>query len=139
MSIHGNVGARFWWRNALSLTNQLGLRKRRWNLETSSAVVEFWPLYRYIKHELVFIHIHRVNSLIWWSWNLRRNKVRIFLNVTFRGCSCAAAMSVYESKLFHTSHKWIYVHRYVSLSCDRTNFDNRKTICYIVCKRKISQ
>ena len=26
-------------------TNQLGLGKRRWNLETFSAVVEFLPLY----------------------------------------------------------------------------------------------
>ena len=46
MSIHGNVGASFWWWDALPHTNQLGLGQRRWNLETSSAVVEFPPLYR---------------------------------------------------------------------------------------------
>ena len=31
-SIHGNVGASFWWRDALPHTNQLGLGKRCWNL-----------------------------------------------------------------------------------------------------------
>ena len=41
LSIHGNVGASFWWWDAFPLTNQLGLGKRCWNLETSSAVVEF--------------------------------------------------------------------------------------------------
>ena len=30
-------------------TNQSGLGKRPWNLETSSAVVEFLPLYRYMR------------------------------------------------------------------------------------------
>ena len=30
MSIPGNVGASFWWRNALPHTNQLGSGKRRW-------------------------------------------------------------------------------------------------------------
>ena len=45
MSIHGKVGASLWWRDALPHTNQLGLGKRCWNLETSSAVVEFPPPY----------------------------------------------------------------------------------------------
>ena len=38
--IPGNVGASF---AGFPHTNQLGLGKRRWNLETSSAVVEFPP------------------------------------------------------------------------------------------------
>ena len=33
LSIPGKVGASFWWRDALPHTNQLGLGKRRWNLE----------------------------------------------------------------------------------------------------------
>ena len=49
LSIHGNIGASFWWRDALPHTNQLGLEKRRWNLETSSAVVEFLLSNHYIK------------------------------------------------------------------------------------------
>ena len=36
----------FWWRDAFPYTNQLGLGKRRWNLEATSAVVEFPLLYR---------------------------------------------------------------------------------------------
>ena len=31
LSIHGNVGASFWWRGVLPHTNQLGLGKRCWN------------------------------------------------------------------------------------------------------------
>ena len=31
-------------------TNQLGLGKRRWNLETSSVIVEFPPPYQCINH-----------------------------------------------------------------------------------------
>ena len=40
-----DIGASFWWRNALPHFNQLGLGKRHWNLETSSAVVEYPPPY----------------------------------------------------------------------------------------------
>ena len=43
LSVHGNVGESFWWWDALPHTTQLGLGKRRFNLETSSAVVEFLP------------------------------------------------------------------------------------------------
>ena len=46
--LSGNVGARFfWWWDALPHTNQLGLGKRCWNLETSSAVAEFYSPYNY--------------------------------------------------------------------------------------------
>ena len=37
------IGASFWLRDAFAHTNQLGLGKWHWNLETSSAVVEFLP------------------------------------------------------------------------------------------------
>ena len=40
------IGVSFWWWDALPHANQLGSEKRRWNLETSSAAVEFQPLYR---------------------------------------------------------------------------------------------
>ena len=36
LSIHGNVGMSFWWPDVLPGVNQLGLRKRRWNLATFS-------------------------------------------------------------------------------------------------------
>ena len=45
LSIPGNVGASIWWWDASPHTNQLGLGKRRWILEVSSAVVEFPPPY----------------------------------------------------------------------------------------------
>ena len=45
LSIHGNIGASFWWRDAFPHTNQLGFGKRQCNLETSSAEVEFPPPY----------------------------------------------------------------------------------------------
>ena len=46
LSIHGNVGASFLVAgDAPRHINQLRLGKKRWNLETSSAVVEFPPPY----------------------------------------------------------------------------------------------
>ena len=39
LSIPGKVGASFWWWIPSTPTSQLGLGKRHWNLETSSAVV----------------------------------------------------------------------------------------------------
>ena len=38
---HGNVGMSFWCSDVLPDANQLGLGKRRWNLATSPAEIEF--------------------------------------------------------------------------------------------------
>ena len=61
------IGASFWWRDALP--HQLGLGKRHWNLETSSAVVEFPPPYRkwrvYIWNIFDLIQIYAIISKIY--------------------------------------------------------------------------
>ena len=54
------VGVSFWWRDALPHTTQLGLGKRRWNLETSSTVVEFPPPYPYLFTSVVDCHAYVV-------------------------------------------------------------------------------
>ena len=75
-------------------TNQLGLGKRHWNLETSSAVVEFPPPYRFCKSVMTNIAMQplapdgvmlkiALNKISKVPWNLRSTITDLYANIIF--------------------------------------------------------
>ena len=70
LSIPGKIGARFWWRDALPHTNQLGLGKRRWdlvNLFSGSWISGLVTFNHATDNHTTFFHRH----LITWTFSHR--------------------------------------------------------------------